>query len=251
MIGDNAFNTCYNLNCAITIPAGVKHIGKGAFMGCTFLQSVLLSDGLESIGNNAFNACHHLDQIDIPETVNSIGEGAFRGTGLVSFRLPLTIDHVEKSLFWDCRELRHVELHEGVRSIGGYAFYDCIELEAIVLPEGLKKIESNAFYHCTSLKELKIPSTVEMVDYSAFEKCFGIKQLEICDGVKIVESDAFRCCEAEEVIIYNSIQEISFNAFKDSKIGRVTFKGSLEERKRLGLYAPNTTIYCTNGKYTY
>ncbi|MBR2371081.1 MAG: leucine-rich repeat domain-containing protein [Clostridia bacterium] len=251
VIGDNAFNTCYNLKGNITVPAGVKRIGKGAFLGCTFLQSVLLSEGLESIEGNAFNACHHLDQIDIPETVNSIGEGAFRGTGLVSFRLPLTIDRVEKSLFWDCRALKHVELHEGVRSIGSYAFYDCIELEAIVFPEGLEKIESHAFYHCTSLKELKIPSTVEKVDYNAFEKCFGIKRLEICDGVKIVESDAFSCCEADEVIIYNSIQAISFNAFKDSKIGRVTFKGTLEERKKLSLYAPNTTIYCTNGKFSY
>ena len=62
----------------IAIPAGVTEIGILAFFRQrALLQSVTIPDGVRVIGRNAFWDCRNLVAVTIPEGVTTIGEVAF------------------------------------------------------------------------------------------------------------------------------------------------------------------------------
>lgn len=66
-----------------TLPAGVKHIGAGAFSGCTNLSAVSSAQGLQSLGYAAFSGCINLQTVNLPASITSIENNAFYGcTGL-------------------------------------------------------------------------------------------------------------------------------------------------------------------------
>lgn len=96
-IPDSAFE--YSAIESITIPDGIKEIGKGAFTGsklksvtipgsvgsipsytfysCTSLTSVIIKDGPVSIGTSAFTGCKNLKRVVIPASVTKIDEFSF------------------------------------------------------------------------------------------------------------------------------------------------------------------------------
>lgn len=67
---------CYPCGLAkkkYTIPNGVKHVGTGAFYGCSDITSINIPEGVTSIENSAFASCSSLSNIFIPQSVTSIG----------------------------------------------------------------------------------------------------------------------------------------------------------------------------------
>ena len=60
------------------IPSGVTTIGKYAFGGCLYLQSISIPETVKTIGTSAFYWCNSLTTITIPSTVTAIGEKAFQ-----------------------------------------------------------------------------------------------------------------------------------------------------------------------------
>jgi hypothetical protein len=67
---------------SFTLPENVWQIGSQAFMGCTNLATVELSN-VQDISTSAFEGCTSLDDVVIPPTVTNIGVHAFYGcTGL-------------------------------------------------------------------------------------------------------------------------------------------------------------------------
>ncbi len=81
-IGYNVFKGFYNLR-EIILPMGLKHIGRSAFEGAWFGQSLLdniyIPEGVETIGDRAFAYCSSLKSVKIPESVRYIGAGSFAG----------------------------------------------------------------------------------------------------------------------------------------------------------------------------
>jgi len=63
---------------SFTLPENVWQIGSQAFMGCTNLATVELSN-VRDISTKAFEGCTSLDDVVIPPTVTNIGEHAFYG----------------------------------------------------------------------------------------------------------------------------------------------------------------------------
>ena len=60
----------------ITLPEGVRMIGRGAFES-TSVRSVIIPCGVAEIDEYAFYCCHSLNYVEIPESVTSIGQYAF------------------------------------------------------------------------------------------------------------------------------------------------------------------------------
>ncbi len=78
-IADNAFKKNKKVT-SVTIPAGVKKIGKNAFAGCTSLKKVTIPAGVTEIGANAFKGCKKLKNINIKATaLKKVGKNAFKG----------------------------------------------------------------------------------------------------------------------------------------------------------------------------
>ena len=100
----------------ILLPAGLTHIGRGAFNECGFLTSIRLPKGLLYIGEEAFCDCWNLERIMLPASTRAIGPRAFQG----------------------CINLYQVRLNKGLEAIGEEAFDDCESLETIYIPEGTR-----------------------------------------------------------------------------------------------------------------
>lgn len=47
----------------LEIPQSVQNIGEGAFIGCSMIEKLILSDNLESIGSVAFGNCFYITLI--------------------------------------------------------------------------------------------------------------------------------------------------------------------------------------------
>ena len=67
------------------------------------------------------------------------------------FIIPDGVTRIGSCAFFDCAELKRVNIPNSVTSIGRWAFHGCTELTSINIPESVTSIESYAFFGCISL----------------------------------------------------------------------------------------------------
>ena len=155
----------------VTVDAGVRNFGRGAFKNCTNLRSVTLSKSVVSIDDSLFQGCTGLTSIDIPDSVTQIYEYAFDGcTGLTSIDIPSKITGIQTCAFQSCTNLRSVTIPNGVRVIAIASFSSC-GLISVTLPDGMENIGPDAFSNCTELRAITIPASVNTINSSAFTNC--------------------------------------------------------------------------------
>ncbi len=100
VINKGVLNSYRGPSGEVTIPEGVKEIGREAFSGCTGLTSVTIPEGVTKIGESAFEDCTGLTSVTIPKGVKEIGWNAFEGcTGLTSVTIPKGVKTIDKSIF--------------------------------------------------------------------------------------------------------------------------------------------------------
>ena len=132
----------------IHLPSSLKTIGKGAFMHCEYLRSIVIPDGVTEIAGNTFMHSHHLEEVHLPQHITRIGRLAFQG----------------------CEQLQKINLPaDDSYEIGIGAFTDC---RGLVDDTGLLIIQNRLFaFHRDddgSLVEVDIPDTVTSVEYGVF-----------------------------------------------------------------------------------
>lgn len=69
--------------------------------------------------------------------------------------------------FYDCDNLKSIELPNGVTSIGDYAFAYCSNLESVTLPSSLTSIGEYVFSYCSILTSITIPAAVTKIGQNA------------------------------------------------------------------------------------
>lgn len=109
----------------VTIPAGVRKIGRQAFVRNLFVRRVEIPSGVESICDSAFYNCHNLTDVKLPNSLKKIGEYAF------TF----------------CFRLREIELPENLKLIDQCAFRNCTRLAKVNIPEKAT-VWGGAFHRC-------------------------------------------------------------------------------------------------------
>ena len=103
-----------------------------------------------------------------------------------------------------------------VTSIGGSAFFDCYNLKGVEIPNSVTSIGSNAFYDCYALADIEIPNTVTNIGTSTFYKCRSLTNIIIPNSVTSISGSLFNgCTSLTSIVIPNSIISIDSNAFKD------------------------------------
>ncbi len=181
-IGEYAFYGCNNLQSVLFEgESALQTIGNGAFLDCSKLAGIEISDGVTSIGDRAFEGCSGLKSVTIPDSVTEIGEGAFRscyGLESVTFGDESKLEEIGQWAFSDCSLITSIALPDSVTSIGSYAFYNCSGLESVTFGEEsqLKTIGSSAFYGCSSLASIVIPASVTSIGDGAFSGCSSLTE---------------------------------------------------------------------------
>lgn len=175
---------------SIDIPASVKEICSYAFEHCDSLRSVTLHEGLQHIQGYVFNNCGMLEEVKLPNSLRVLGEWVFCGCKkLRKYVQPPLINVVPNHICAGCDSLETVILHDRVTRIEGNAFEYSKKLTHIDLPEGLETIGSWSFIDCP-LKEINIPSSVRVIDERAFAGG-DYERVVLPEGVQRVEARAF------------------------------------------------------------
>ncbi len=167
-----------------------------------------------AIGNRAFStgqarlkfeqseARRNITKITLPETVTEIGEGAFFDCfELREVNIPRGVKEIKANTFAACKSLSELDIPEGVKSIGDSAFSNCQALSKINLPDGIPEICDYMLSGCMSLKTITLPKSIEKIGKWAFRDCKALETLEIPDGVTEVNILAFADCMGLKTII--------------------------------------------------
>lgn len=120
---------------AVNIPSSVKYngsnytvtaIGKRAFMECSNLTSITISDSVTEIGDSAFDCCRGLTSVTLSNSLNKIGDYAFYGCrSLTSITLPNSLTKIDDNAFGYCLSLtRVVSLSQIPPELDYDAFYN-------------------------------------------------------------------------------------------------------------------------------
>lgn len=152
-VGDSMFHFCKQLE-HVTIPAGVKRIGHGAFTGDS-LQSISLPGNLKSIGEEAFMNCQRLHAIYLPYNLKQIGNFAFSGCyNISSITLPLRLESMGRNTFYNCKNLAFVEWSNSLSTIPEGTFKECKSLTSFVIPASVTNVEAYNFDNCSAISSI-------------------------------------------------------------------------------------------------
>ena len=205
-------------NCSVitslSIPEGVKTIGRNAVAGCTKLQTVSLPHSITYVGHDTFKDCTSLQAINVTNgnaTYYSVDGVLFfknsyegstellkypEGRADRSYTVPDGVSVISHRAFYHAGKIQKIMLPDSVLTIEGSAFEQCENLENIDFGDGLQTIGGESFSYCSSLKAIKLPSTLSELDGWSFLECSSLASIVVdrdnehffSDGVGLYEN---------------------------------------------------------------
>ena len=148
-IADEAFKGCYNLN-SLYLPSQLEYIPYMAVAECVKLKAITIPATVTEIEDRAFENCRTLNSV--------IFEGANAPQGAAHY------SPAAGSALW---------------RIGSWAFYNCHQLEHLTIPEGVTEVGDAAFYGCTYLVDMTLPSTVQSIGDNGFALCAKLQKIHL------------------------------------------------------------------------
>ena len=131
------------------------------------------------------------------------------------FSVPQSVKVIEPFAFCLQKNLRNIELHNNIVSIGNAAFMGCEALEHIAIPRSVMEIESDTFDGCISLKSVELHDEITQIGRHAFRHCDALQKIVLPRNLKYLNS--FECCYSlHEIDIPSSVKEIDGFMFCDN-----------------------------------
>ncbi len=172
---------------SINIPTAVNHDGKTyavkaiadyAFSFCDSLTQVNIAEGLTAIGYGAFSYCYGLEGISLPESITTIQDFAFGDSGLKHITIPNTVSELGDSSFSGCENLASAVLGTSITVINDMLFYDCPNLKTVEIPSSVISIGAYAFA-VGGLTRIYIPNSVISIGDEAFASCHDLSFIHV------------------------------------------------------------------------
>lgn len=231
----------------VLLPSTVTTIGETAFMGCSKLSSINLSN-IVSIEKGAFAGCACIRSLNLP-SAKVIGDSAFdcdtdiessyfysgyyqTGYGLISISLPVAerlgracfcgnvelanvqipnVKYIGDRAFSNCSNLTEMDL-SNVSELGAMAFYmeeyaPISQLKKVILPNGITSIQST-FDRCVSLTELNMPTNLKSISmYNV-----GLTSIVLPEGLTTINQ--LSSSSFTTISIPSTVTSISNSAFR-------------------------------------
>ncbi len=240
---------------SIRLPANIRYIHEGSFIGCTALEQINISeknnkykgiDGnlyskdekrliryaigkteeyfkipahVETIGYRAFSESQSLKRITIPGSVKVIDKFAFHDcVRLESVEIMDGVEAIKDDAFSECQALKNITIPGSVKNVGAGAFERCGSLESVKISDGVESIQVDAFHVCPSLKSITIPGSTKIIGDLAFAGCQSLKSVELLDGIEVIKDCVFCDCQAlKRITIPGSVKSVGYGAFEECK----------------------------------
>ena len=153
-------------NGIVTIPKGVRKIGRYAFYDCSSLTAITFPDSVIEIRTGAFCSCHSLTAVTIPDSVTKIEDYAFCDCSSLTAFYGKYASNDNRCLIKDGRllafapyDITKYTVPNSVTKIGNGAFSCCHSLISITIPDCVTEIERGAFSCCLSLTSVYCKAT--------------------------------------------------------------------------------------------
>jgi len=219
----------------VFVSCNVKTIGAQAFRGCTNLVSVEFAKNskLATIEEFAFSEVG-VGQIVIPQSVSSIGKKAFSMSSLQNIVLS-NITTIEEYTFFECRQLKQLQLPDSVKHIKEGAFYSS-GLESVQLSSSLETIEQYAFFNC-SFENVVIPASVKTLN----DHAITAQNIEFQSGSKLSELNAgIISTNTQNIVWPDNLKTLKQYSITSAVVQNITVPSSVL------LIETNAFVDCTN-----
>ena len=174
-------NSCFSSSqvSSVTLPQGMKKLGRHVFFYCVNLTSLTLPEGMEEIGLMCFSSCN-LTSVNLPSTMVKLDSCALQSNPFTSINLK-NVKYVGRQAFSMCSNLTTVTSNGMLEEIDGTAFTRC-PLTTAYLPEGLLTIIMNAYFRCTSLTSFTVPTTVTTITGNPCVGATSLRAFNVAEG---------------------------------------------------------------------
>jgi len=202
----------------ITVPESINgipvvEIMRGAFKGCTNLQSITLpfightkdATGTSALfgyifGDEMWEGCagYTWQQYSTNDNYDVLPSDG------VPFVIPAFLDtvtitgdtNIAPGAFSGCTYIKNVNFTSTSNAltateIGNFAFYNCKSLKTFTLPSSINTIGRCAFAGCRKMKEFTINNSVETIKHNAFANCVSAYKFTIPETVVYMGKQVF------------------------------------------------------------
>jgi hypothetical protein len=225
-IEERAFMYCSNLT-ALTLSDSVRNIDSEAFRKCSSLASLDLRS-IRFIGFETFRDCSSLPSITVPDSVTELGEGSFYiCSSAVSVSVGSGVVELLPRTFGYCSQLTDIEFGS-VTSIGDSCFINDTALEDVHMPDTVTSIGDSAFSGCRSLYVVHMPSSLSHIGDSAFSGCRSLPSVTLPDTLRSLGRMAFQGCSSmKDAYFRGDMPEMGDDVFRGTaKDFRVRYDSS-------------------------
>ena len=178
-IGSSCFS--HSKVSSVTLPQGMKRLGRHVFFYCENLKSITLPEGMEEIGMMCFSSCA-LTTVNLPSTMVKLDTCSLQDNPFTSIDLK-NVKWVGRQCFSQCTNLTTITGNAGqLERICGAAFTRDNAITNPYLPEGLKVLEMNAYFRATGFTTLTVPSTVECINGNPAVGATNCSQYLVAEG---------------------------------------------------------------------
>lgn len=148
----NGFCKCDSIRSIDLSNTQIKEIYSGSFEECSELVQISLPEGLKKIGKRAFSHCSKLKYINLPNSIEEISVACFNECAIIELELPTGLKEISHYAFEKCRSLTSVTIPLNVKTISNLAFKNCISIKKVKISEGYEQNIHNIFNNSDSIE---------------------------------------------------------------------------------------------------
>ena len=219
--GKGAFRGCTNLQ-SIILPSSITELRNSVFRECTSLMSINLNN-VTKIGAWTFNNCKALN-INASALINvtSIGFGAFTNSAIAGeLSLPNLTGTIQGFAYTNITKI--LDLGSATSMLDSDTFHEenasfsqCKFLTEANLPNTMTFI--GGMSNCTALTKCLFSNSVTSIGQHAFEGDTALTTVGDCSGVVSINNSAFtRCLMLQSINLSIVCKTIAASAFKNCK----------------------------------
>ena len=161
--------------------------------------------------------------IDIP---SELDHHPVTGLGAYSFSGYASASPYPHNSYQIGRNIRSVDIPQGVTSIGDSAFARCYQLKTIKLGKNIETIGDDdfvgvidgVFFYCTNLSKIIIPEKVKTIERNTFVGCSNLESITLPAGLTSFK-DSLENYPADCVFYYNNDETHAQGLFGDKLVG--------------------------------